>query len=45
MCKKEKTVIFGASDPKSVRFEHVAIPVIFVGDVKILAIWGGGKDP
>ena len=41
MFKKEKTVIFGVSDPKSVRFEHVPNRVIFVGDVKILAIWGG----
>ena len=41
MFKKEKTVIFGVSDPKSVRFEHVPKRVKFVGDVKILAIWGG----
>ena len=41
MFKKEKTVIFGVSDPKSVRFEHVPKPSIFWGDPWFLAKWGG----
>ena len=41
MFKKEKTVIFGVSDPKSVRFEQTAIWALVAGDVKILATWGG----
>ena len=44
MFKKEKTVIFGVPDPKSVRFEHVPIPFFFWGDIKILATWGGNRE-
>ena len=44
MFKKEKTVIFGVSDPKSVRFEHVPNPIFFWGDVEILAILEGQGD-